>query len=164
MWKLQRIHHIVRKMTNTVMKKSIPYRNICPKVCFCIQYGHPQIVSDAIRHISVLSQKKRNVYSSARVLHLFGILVTSSNGNVTGPLFGEFTDHRGFPLQRPMTRSFDVFFYLCLNKRLSKQSWGMWFETPSRSLWSHCNDVHIGIVRSSIIIPAWECIFLMRTL
>ena len=25
-----------------------------------------------------------------------------------------------------------------LNKRLSKQSWGWWFETPSRSLWSHC--------------------------
>ena len=32
-----------------------------------------------------------------------------------------------------------VFFYLWLNKRLSKQTWGMWFETPSRSLWRHCN-------------------------
>ena len=27
-----------------------------------------------------------------------------------------------------------------LNKRLSKQSWGWWFETPSRSLWRHCNE------------------------
>ena len=26
-----------------------------------------------------------------------------------------------------------------LNKRLSKQLWGWWFETPSRSLWRHCN-------------------------
>ena len=26
-----------------------------------------------------------------------------------------------------------------LNKRLSKQSWGWWFETPTRSLWRHCN-------------------------
>ena len=26
-----------------------------------------------------------------------------------------------------------------LNKRLSKQSWGWWFETPSRSLWRHRN-------------------------
>ena len=26
-----------------------------------------------------------------------------------------------------------------LNKRLSKQSWVWWFETPSRSLWRHCN-------------------------
>ena len=31
-----------------------------------------------------------------------------------------------FPSQRPVTRSFDVFFDLCLNKRLSKQSWGWW--------------------------------------
>ena len=44
-----------------------------------------------------------------------------------------------FPAQRPVTRSFDVFFDLRLNKRLSKQSWGRWFETPSRSLWRHCN-------------------------
>ena len=27
-----------------------------------------------------------------------------------------------------------------LNKRLSKQSWGWWFEAPSRSLWRHCNE------------------------
>ena len=45
-----------------------------------------------------------------------------------------------FPTQRPVTRSFDVFADLRLNKRLSKQSWGWWFETPSRSLWSHCNQ------------------------
>ena len=44
------------------------------------------------------------------------------------------------PAQRPVTRSFDVFFDLCLNKRLSKQSWGWWFETPSRPLWRHYND------------------------
>ena len=43
------------------------------------------------------------------------------------------------PPQRPVTRSFDVFFDLCLNKRLSKQSWGWWFETPSRPLWRHNN-------------------------
>ena len=41
--------------------------------------------------------------------------------------------------QRPMTRSFDVFFDLRLNKRLSKQWWGWWFEMPSGSLWRHCN-------------------------
>ena len=45
-----------------------------------------------------------------------------------------------FPSQRPVTRSFDVFFHLCLNKWLSKQSRGWWFETPSCSLWSHCNE------------------------
>ena len=44
-----------------------------------------------------------------------------------------------FPTQRPVTRSFDVFFDLRLNKRFSKQSWGWWFDTLSRSLWRHCN-------------------------
>ena len=41
--------------------------------------------------------------------------------------------------QRPVTRSFDVFFDLRLNKRLSKQPWGWWFETLSWSLWRHGN-------------------------
>ena len=50
------------------------------------------------------------------------IMMTSSNGNrVTG-------------------RS-DVSLICALNKRLSKQSWGWWFETPSRSLWRHCNAI-----------------------
>ena len=43
----------------------------------------------------------------------------------------------GFPSQRPVTRSFDVFFDLWV-KRVSKQSRRSWFETPSRSLWRHC--------------------------
>ena len=30
-----------------------------------------------------------------------------------------------------------------LNKRLSKQWWRWWFETPSRSLWRHCNGYHV---------------------
>ena len=47
-----------------------------------------------------------------------------------------------FPAQRPVTRRFDIFFDLRLNKRLSKQSRGCWFETPSRPLWRHCNDTH----------------------
>ena len=61
-----------------------------------------------------------------------GCMMTSSNGNifrVTGHLCGEFTG----------IRSFDIFFDLRPNIRLSKQSWGWWFETPSRSLWRHCN-------------------------
>ena len=45
-----------------------------------------------------------------------------------------------FPSRRPVTRNFDVSFDLRLNKRLSKQSWGWEFETPSRSLWNQCNE------------------------
>ena len=46
-----------------------------------------------------------------------------------------------FPTQRPVTRSFDVFFDLCPNKQLSKQWWGWWFGTQSSCpLWRHSND------------------------
>ena len=55
------------------------------------------------------------------------------------PLCGNSPVPGEFHAQRPVTRSFDVFFYLRLNKRLSKQSRGWWFETPSRSLWRHRN-------------------------
>ena len=41
-----------------------------------------------------------------------------------------------------MTRSFDVFVDLRPNKRLSKQPWGWWFETQTRSLWRHCNVIY----------------------
>ena len=64
-------------------------------------------------------------------METFSALLALCAGN--SPVYGEF------PSQRPVTRSFDVFFDLCLNKRLSKQSWGWWFETPSCPLCCHCN-------------------------
>ena len=69
-------------------------------------------------------------------------MMTSSNGNifrVTGNLCREFTGE--FPAQRPVTRSFDVFFDLGLIKPLSKQLWGWWFEMLSCPLWRHCNGL-----------------------
>ena len=71
-------------------------------------------------------------------------MMTSSNRNAfrvilalcagNSPATGEF------PSRRPVTRSFDVFFDVCLNTRLSKQPRGRWFETPSHSLWRHCKE------------------------
>ena len=51
------------------------------------------------------------------------------------PVSGEF------PVQWPVTRSFDVFFDLRLNEWLSKHSWGWWLETLSRPLWRHSNEM-----------------------
>ena len=65
-------------------------------------------------------------------METFSALLAICAGNSLGT--GEF------PEQRPVTRSFDAFFDLRLNKRLSKQSWGWWCETPSRSLLRHCNE------------------------
>ena len=61
-------------------------------------------------------------------------MMTSSNENifrVTGHLYGEFTGDRWIPRTKTRARSFDVFFDLRLNKRLSKQSWGWWFDLQS---------------------------------
>ena len=65
-------------------------------------------------------------------IETFSALLAICAGN--SPVTGEFS------AQRPMTRSFDIFFDLRLNKRLSKQWRSWWFETPSRPLWHHYND------------------------
>ena len=67
-------------------------------------------------------------------METFSALLAICAGN--SPVPGEF------PAQRPVTRSFDVFFDLHPNKRLSKQWWGWWFETSSCPLWRHRN-VHV---------------------
>ena len=55
-------------------------------------------------------------------MEIFSALLAICAGN--SPVTGEF------PPQMPLTRSFDVF----VDLRLNKQSWGWWFETSSREL------------------------------
>ena len=69
-------------------------------------------------------------------------MMTSSNGNifrVTGHLCGEFTGPRWIPRTKASDAELWCFFHLRLNKRLSKQSQGWWFETLSHPLWRQCN-------------------------
>ena len=69
-------------------------------------------------------------------------MMVPSNRNifrVTGLLCGEFTGYRWIPHIKASDAELSCFFYLRLNKRLSKQSWGWWSETPSRPLLRHCN-------------------------
>ena len=56
-------------------------------------------------------------------------ILTSSNGNMF-----RVTD-------RPLTKATDaeLWYFLWLNKQFCKQSKRRWFETPSHSLWRHCN-------------------------
>ena len=60
-------------------------------------------------------------------METFLALLAICAGN--SPVSGEF------PAQWPVTRSFDIFVDLRLNKRWTKQSWGWWFETLSCPLW-----------------------------
>ena len=102
-----------------------------------------------IRYITMYVNEKPNITSRVKMadnaflpkqestswwrhqMETFSALLAICAGN--SPVPGEF------PTQRPVTRSFDVFFDLRLNKRLSKQSRGRWLQTLSRPLWRHCN-------------------------
>ena len=117
------IAHLLRPSTATVMFPSVLFSLL-------IFFSHQSIRFCWLDGIS----QKGGLY----------LMMTSSNGNifrVTSHLCGEFTVHRWIPAQRPVTRSFDVFFDPRLNKRLNKQWWGWWFETPSRLLWCHCDVI-----------------------
>ena len=61
-----------------------------------------------------------------------------------------------FPSQRPVTQSFDVFFDLHLDKQLSKQLWGWWFETPSCPLWHHRSDILNSQKTSPYLTLTWK--------
>ena len=70
-------------------------------------------------------------------IEAFSVLLVLCAGN--SPITNEF------PAQMSVTASFEVFFDLRLNKRFSKQSWGWWFEMPSRLAWRHCNDLSMHL-------------------
>ena len=46
-----------------------------------------------------------------------------------------------------------MFFYLGLNKRLIKQSWGWWFETQSCPLWRHSNEIKLSWCTGGKLLP-----------
>ena len=79
------------------------------KWCFCLRQLDAIAWKSDVGRFAIL--RKQNMY----------LQVSSNKNPFPGP--GEF------PAQRPVTRSFDVFFDLRLNKQLSKQPWGWWFET-----------------------------------
>ena len=135
-----------------------------------------QILSDeglsySLKHISM---EEHSLHISWRSTHLPATSIflvfmrTSSNG--TASLAFVWGIHRWLrvtgesPSHRPVTRSFDVFFDLRLNKRLSKQSRRRWFGTPSRSLWRHCNVVPNSdpVIRAAVGSFGVQCVTLVQ--
>ena len=111
------------------------YHDWCHHVTVRVAAMHTRATGGAFLS-GIVSMTEEYHESISRIL-----MMTSSNGNifrVTGPLCGEFTGHRWNPRTRPVTRSFDVFFDLRLDKCFSEQPRRRWFETPSSS-WRHCN-------------------------
>ena len=117
-WKLSYWYKILDNVIDVILNYKTS-EIICS--CLCIAYG---------------SQNCNGSVSWWRhQMKTFSALLAFCAGN--WPVTSEF------PSQRPLTRSFVVFFGLCLDKRLSKQSKRRWFETPSRSLCRHCNRVFL---------------------
>ena len=98
-----------------------------------------------IMYQTVWSYAKRKIYAILVVSYkttfcvidmIQWSMMTSSNENifrVTGLLCGDSPTTGEFRAQRPVTRSYDVFFDLRLNQQLSKQWSRRWFKTPPRS-------------------------------
>ena len=86
------------------------------------------IVANLFYYQGIPSGQTRRRHQKEKFSSLLAIW--AGNSSVTG----------GFSAQRPVTQSFDVFFDLRLNIRLSKQWQGWGFVTPSCLSWRHCND------------------------
>ena len=118
--------------TKVVLHELIQVSNSCPKSVNKYSFNTSKldvVLSSTLRaktvnwwHSTLISWLRHQMETISRLLAICA-------GN--SPVNGEF------PAQRPVTRSLDVFFDLRPNKRLSKQSSGWWFVTPSRPLWRH---------------------------
>ena len=96
--------------------------------------------------ITLLSSLFITVDNSCKLLALQNNVVSSAN-----KIEGEFTGHRWIPLSKARDAELWCFLWSAPDKRLSKQSWRRWFETPSHSLWCHCNELffvyyHLGVI------------------
>ena len=89
------------------------------------------------------SQSKRSSYSRKdNSLMTVWHLMTSSNGNifrVTGLLWGEFTGDRWIPLTK--ASDVELFVLSAPEQTVEQASRRWWFETLSRPLWRHRNDI-----------------------
>ena len=92
-------------------------------------------------NMNMLSHQYRSPIINIRRSH--PLMMTWSNGNIfrfIGPLWGKSTGDRWIPL----TKASDAeLWYLLFCALTNKQSKRRWFETPSRSLWRHCNVIFI---------------------
>ena len=135
-----------RSPSSRQMKYSV-YTDLCTGFALCESYLMVQVIlSISFRVTSIIHKiSPAAVKTTWRIwliiymiwwrheMETFSALLALCEGKQ--PVTGEFSS------QRPVTRRFDVFVDLRLNKRLSKYSRHRWFETPSRSLWRHCNEI-----------------------
>ena len=97
------------------------------------------------KSLFVQADSKGNIKSSPYWCH--DVMSTSSNENIlriTGLLCGEFTYQRWIPRTKASDAELWCFLWSAPKPKLSKQWRRRWFETPSCSLWRHCNGQWCG--------------------
>ena len=125
------LHTFVLWLSSTMVTRRIVFWNACrSEICMCCH-----LVPTASQYMkSVMLNWKNEVVNGNKftwwryqIMETFSALLVLCAGNslVTSE----------FPAQRPMTRSFDACFYLCLNKRLS---WQENIKFPTRFLKMIC--------------------------
>ena len=118
--------HKLSGQTETVML--VPSCNLLsPRAIGSVKFVTPVMCKSIHLQAILTSSLYSHISWWRHQMETFSMLLAICAGN--SPVTGEL------PAQRPVTRSFDVFLDLRLNERLSKQSLGWWFETPSRTLW-----------------------------
>ena len=124
-------HHCVKPSADTML--TIKLDTIFHSLCQCQMRFRWSADTFFFSKWPLRSRKISRVLESwwRHQMNTFSALLALCAGNL--PVTGEFHS------PRPVTRSCNVFSYLRLNKRMSKQSRRRWFETPSRLLWRHCN-------------------------
>ena len=98
-------------------------------------------------HYQAFFAKYADITTFACLLDGYPFMIASSNGNnfrVTDPLCREFTGHRWIPLTKDSDAELWCFLWSAPELTFSKQSWGWWFETPSCSLWRHCDVKNVS--------------------
>ena len=132
------------ELGNRLWILSLKLAAISPIKCYIISNISPLLINTLFRGSQDWLLSLRHNFHGTPALGIItgNGMMTSSHGRIfallafcagNSPVTGEFS------VQRPVTRSFDIFFDLRVSKRLNKQSKRRWFETPSRSLWRHCN-------------------------
>ena len=93
-----------------------------------LSFYHNYLISESEAHVQRIQSFKADDHDDVIKLKHFPRYWPFGAGIHRSPV-------GGFPSQRSVAWSFDVFFDL----HLSKQTRRRWFETLSRSLWRHCN-------------------------
>ena len=120
-------------------------------ICFVYSSGNKITTTNLVWGVDINETKagysKRFTYVHQswwrHQMEKFSALLAFCSGN--SPVTGEIL---------AVTRSFDVFFDMRLNKQLSKQSWGSWFDTPSHSLWGQCNGKDSWCLKISYLLAS----------